>query len=190
MSGTVKERLRFRHSTQLVILRLSSVMSVALARCLNWSALLPFRTFRFTAPSSGTVLDQCANLDIELSTCFYRAKIKIFRGPRSNFEIGEEVAPLVTQYWEGTKHFFLLILYKFKNIGGGGGGRHVPPAPLLRGPCIWVRCGQSTMSKLGLTIETRCKVIFLLSSQKTDFFEKFTSFVPTTFWIVFKMAFD
>ena len=31
-------------------------------------------------------------------------------------------ARLVTQYWGGTKHFFLLILYNFKNIGG-----HVPP---------------------------------------------------------------
>ena len=33
-------------------------------------------------------------------------------------------APLVTQYWGVTKHFFLLILYNFKNIGG-----HVPPLP-------------------------------------------------------------
>ena len=36
---------------------------------------------------------------------------------------------------EGTRHFFFLTLYNFKNIGGGG---HVPPAPssppLLRGP--------------------------------------------------------
>ena len=40
-------------------------------------------------------------------------------------------APLMTQHWGGgTRHFFLLILYNFKNIGGG----HVPPAPpLLRG---------------------------------------------------------
>ena len=32
----------------------------------------------------------------------------------------------MTQYWEGgTSHFFLLILYKFKNIGG-----HMhPPGP-------------------------------------------------------------
>ena len=30
-------------------------------------------------------------------------------------------APIVTQYWGGTRHFFLLILYNFKNIGGGGG---------------------------------------------------------------------
>ena len=32
-------------------------------------------------------------------------------------------AQLVTQYW-GTRHFFLLNLYNFKNIGG-----HVPPLP-------------------------------------------------------------
>ena len=42
-------------------------------------------------------------------------------------------APLVPQYWGGgTRHFFLLTLYNFKNIGG-----HVsPPAPLLHGPWI------------------------------------------------------
>ena len=33
-------------------------------------------------------------------------------------------ASLVTQYWGGTRHFFLLILYNFKNIGW-----HVPPPP-------------------------------------------------------------
>ena len=32
----------------------------------------------------------------------------------------------------GTQHFFLLNLYNFKNIGGGG---MCPPAPLLCGPC-------------------------------------------------------
>ena len=27
----------------------------------------------------------------------------------------------MTQYWRGgTKHFFLLVLYDFNNIGGGG----------------------------------------------------------------------
>ena len=40
-------------------------------------------------------------------------------------------ALLVTQYWGGTRHFFLLNLYNFQNIGGGGRAR----APLLRGPC-------------------------------------------------------
>ena len=34
------------------------------------------------------------------------------------------MAPLLSQYWGGTKHFFLLILYNFRNIGG-----HVPPCP-------------------------------------------------------------
>ena len=43
----------------------------------------------------------------------------------------------MTQYWGGgTKHFFLLILYNFKNIGGGGArAPPAPPASLLRGPC-------------------------------------------------------
>ena len=50
----------------------------------------------------------------------------LWQGPRSNFEIGR--APLVTQCWGGTRHFFLLILYNFKNIGGGGEG-HMPPCP-------------------------------------------------------------
>ena len=31
----------------------------------------------------------------------------------------------MTQYWGGTRHFFLLTLYNFKNIRGG----HVPPPP-------------------------------------------------------------
>ena len=53
ISGTVKARLRFRNCTQMIFLRLSSVMTVALVRCINRTALLPFRTFRFTAPSSG-----------------------------------------------------------------------------------------------------------------------------------------
>ena len=55
------------------------------------------------------------------------------QGPRSNFEIGG--APLVTRYWGGgvggTKHFFLLILYNFRNIGGGG-ARAPPPPPTPR----------------------------------------------------------
>ena len=48
-------------------------------------------------------------------------------------QLWDRGAPLVTQYWGvwgGIKHFFLLILYNFKNIGEG----HVPPpAPQLRG---------------------------------------------------------
>ena len=59
------------------------------------------------------------------------------QGTRSNFEIGGGAggrgAPLLVSdsILGGTRHFFLLTLYHFKNIGG-----HVPPppAPLLRGP--------------------------------------------------------
>ena len=52
------------------------------------------------------------------------------QGPRSNFEIGRVgggggEAPIVTQYWGGTRHFFLLTLYNFKNIGGA----RAPPSP-------------------------------------------------------------
>ena len=37
-------------------------------------------------------------------------------------------APLVTEYWGGcTRHFFLLTLYNFKNIGGGGTFHTCPP---------------------------------------------------------------
>ena len=56
--------------------------------------------------------------------------------PWSNFEIG---GGGVHNYWGGTRYFFLLNLYNFKNMGGRGG--HVPPCPpppppiLLRGPC-------------------------------------------------------
>ena len=57
---------------------------------------------------------------------------KRFQGLRSNFEVDRGGAPLVTQSWD-TRHFFLLIIYNFKIIGG-----HVPtplpPGPLLRGP--------------------------------------------------------
>ena len=35
----------------------------------------------------------------------------------------------------GKRHFFLLNLYNFKNIGGGGGTCPPAPPPLLRGPC-------------------------------------------------------
>ena len=64
------------------------------------------------------------------------------QGPRSNFEIGEGGAPLMTGYWGGgsggggvgTRHLFLLTLHNSKNTGGGGG--MCPPGnPLLRGPC-------------------------------------------------------
>ena len=44
--------------------------------------------------------------------------------------MGRGGAPLVPRYWGDTRHFFLLILYNFKNIGGGGGGgARAPPVP-------------------------------------------------------------
>ena len=41
-------------------------------------------------------------------------------------------APLVTQYWGDTRHFFLLNLSNLKNIGGGGGRFPPPPSPAAR----------------------------------------------------------
>ena len=62
------------------------------------------------------------------------------QGPRSNFEIGGgggggggRGRGIISDSILGagdTKHFFLLILYNFKNIGGGGrGGGTCPPPP-------------------------------------------------------------
>ena len=54
----------------------------------------------------------------------------------------------MTEYWGGgTRHFFLLTLYNFKNIGGGGrgAGARAPPAPLLRGPCFLNKASFSDM---------------------------------------------
>ena len=50
------------------------------------------------------------------------------RDHRATLRLGEG-ASLVIQYWRGIRHFFLLTLNSFKNIGG-----HVPPAALLRSP--------------------------------------------------------
>ena len=50
-------------------------------------------------------------------------------GTASNFETGGGM----TEYWGCTIHFFLLTLFNFKNIGGGGGV--CSPVPLLRGLC-------------------------------------------------------
>ena len=55
----------------------------------------------------------CADL-----SCFQT----IYQGPRSNFEIGgggKGSTNTDSILGGGTKHFFLLILYNFKNIGGG-----------------------------------------------------------------------
>ena len=49
--------------------------------------------------------------------------------------MGEGGAPLVTQYWGDTRHFFLLNLYIFQNIGGVGGGG---TCPLLRASCSFL----------------------------------------------------
>ena len=48
-------------------------------------------------------------------------------------------APLVTQYWGGTKHFFLLILYNFRNIWGGGTCPPGPPSPYSAVPAILLK---------------------------------------------------
>ena len=53
------------------------------------------------------------------------------RDRRSSLRLGGGGgAPLVTQYWGDTRHFFLLSLYNFKNIWGDT----FPLPPLLRGP--------------------------------------------------------
>ena len=61
-----------------------------------------------------------------------KKKKTLMQGPRSNFEIGEGGggAPLVPLYWGVTRHFFLLTLYNFKNIGRGGGGTCPTPRSL------------------------------------------------------------
>ena len=59
------------------------------------------------------------------------------RDHRATLGLGGGGKPLVTQYWGGTRHFFLLILYNFKNIGGGG---HAPWHPLLHSPWDCHRC--------------------------------------------------
>ena len=56
------------------------------------------------------------------------------QGPRSNFEIGwggGGEAPLVPQYWGGTRHFFLLTLYNFRNIGRARAPQPPTPRSLL-----------------------------------------------------------
>ena len=65
------------------------------------------------------------------------------QGPRSNFEIwGGGGGGISDSILGGTRQFFLLNLYNFKNIGGARAPpAHPPPppAPLLRGPChsVW-----------------------------------------------------
>ena len=49
----------------------------------------------------------------------------------------------MTQYWAGTRHYFILTLYNFKNIGG-----HVlplgPPAPQSLKYIIYSTCMDET----------------------------------------------
>ena len=54
------------------------------------------------------------------------------------------------QYWGSTRHFFLLTLYNFENIGGGG---HVPPplAPYSAVPDI-----------LKITVQHACIIIIVI----------------------------
>ena len=42
------------------------------------------------------------------------------QGPQSSFEIGGTISDSILGGGRSAKHFFLLILYNFKNIGGGG----------------------------------------------------------------------
>ena len=72
------------------------------------------------------------------------------QGPRSNFKIGGAGGggggrgtisdSILGGGGESTKHFFLLILYNFKNIGARGGAPLLPllPPSLLRGPCSFL----------------------------------------------------
>ena len=81
-------------------------------------------------------------------------------------------SPLVTQYWEGTKHFFLLILYNLKNIEGGGGARAPLRPPLLRGP--WFRVPNQ---KIWLSTEDGLNVIYV-STYLTSYVSAFSFMVP------------
>ena len=71
----------------------------------------------------------CTSTDCERTVTFWKSfvtdqtnSLTKTQGSRGG---GGGGAPLVTQYWGGgTKHFYLLNLYNFKNIGG-----HVPPLP-------------------------------------------------------------
>ena len=57
----------------------------------------------------------------------------VIQGPQSNFDNGGGGGGTISgSILEGTKHFFLLILYNFKNIGVGA---HAPP-PYSAPPAI------------------------------------------------------
>ena len=70
----------------------------------------------FGFPEGGGGLGKCGDFANVKCNLFTRKLWRQFRriqqqGPQSNFEIGMGGgAPLVPQYWEGTRHFFLLTL--------------------------------------------------------------------------------
>ena len=88
----------------------------------------------------------------ESSCCASRRKFYIAReGPRCNFEIwrgGGGEGKLETRYFGGSRHFFLLTFFNFKNTGGG----HVSPAPLFR-----ARSLQDNSVKLKNIRQNSCK---------------------------------
>ena len=75
------------------------------------------------------------------------------------------------QYWGGTKHFFLLTLYNFKNIWGGGS---CPPPPLLlRGPCVPLPKSTSAIGTFSTSInynlcETHMEQVLILFSLSVE----------------------
>ena len=87
----------------------------------------PFYFINFPTLFSPTC--QLTGSCVKLQNFFLYLLPLLLQGPRSDFEIGMGGgggAPLVPQYWGGgTRHFFLLTLFNFKNIGGGG---TCPPA--------------------------------------------------------------
>ena len=53
----------------------------------------------------------------------------ICRDCGATLRLGATISVSILGGGEGIKHFFLLILYNFKNIGGGGGGTRAPSPP-------------------------------------------------------------
>ena len=88
---------------------------------------IPSASSKTKTQSHGASLRETMNLSLFR---FFKFLYVIVIKPRSNFKIGgrgKRGHQILTQYWGGTKHFFLLILYNFKNIGGGGGECATPP---------------------------------------------------------------
>ena len=71
----------------------------------------------------------------QLICCHYRS----LRDRGASLALGEgRGAPLVTQYWGGTKHFFLLILYSFKKYWGGARAPQPPYSAVPEPAAGWV----------------------------------------------------